>query len=205
MAAQQNIATINHDSKIDFLELNKNGNKLIFRDRKRHLYLYYIFEKKKLTLLNFCGFVQWIPNSEVLVAQERKNVCVWYNVDDPDKMKIIPVKGDVEEIRRKEGKTEVIVEEAGAGNNYGNTQTYLLDDGLIAFSTAVDENNLNKAVKILENLEMKTETETHWKTLTKLAIQNKNLIVAERCYSSIGSYSKANYIKKVMKYIKKII
>ena len=89
MAAQQNIATINHDSKIDFLELNKNGNKLIFRDRKRHLYLYYIFEKKKLTLLNFCGFVQWIPNSEVLVAQERKNICVWYNVDDPDKMKII--------------------------------------------------------------------------------------------------------------------
>ena len=120
-------------------------------------------------------------------------------------MKIIPVNGDVEEIRRKEGKIEVIVEEASAGNNYGNTQTYLLDDGLIAFSTAVDENNLNKAVKILENLEMKTETETetHWKTLVKLAIENKNLMIAERCYSLIDSYSKANYIKKVMKYIKK--
>ena len=101
-------------------------------------------------------------------------------------MKIITVKGDVEEIRKKEGKTEVIVEEAGAGNNYGNTQTYLLDDSLIAFSTAVDENNLNKAVKILENLEMKTGT--HWKTLAKLAIQNKNLMVAERYYSAIGSY-----------------
>ena len=35
ITAQQNIATINHESKIDFLELNKNGNKLIFRDRKR--------------------------------------------------------------------------------------------------------------------------------------------------------------------------
>ena len=101
-------------------------------------------------------------------------------------MKIITVKGDVEEIRRKEGKTEVIVEEAGSWNNYGNTQTYLLDDGLIAFSTAVDENNLNKAVKILENLQMKTGT--HWKTLAKLAIQNKNLMVAERYYSAIGSY-----------------
>ena len=203
MVAQQNIVTINHDSKVDFLELNKNGNKLIFRDRKRHLYLYYVFEKKKVTLLNFCGFVQWVPNSEVLVAQERKNICVWYNVDDPDKVKIIPVKGDVEEIRRKEGKTEVIVEEAGSGGNYGNSQTYLLDDGLIAFSTAVDENNLNKAVKILENLEMNSETETHWKTLAKLAIANKNLTVAERCYASVGSYSKSNYIKKVMKYIEK--
>ena len=123
---------------------------------------------------------------------------MWYNVDDPDKVKIIPVKGEVEEIRRKEGKTEVIVEEAGAAGNYGSSQTYLLDDGLIAFSTAVDENNLNKAVKILESLEMNSETETHWKTLAKLAIANKNLTVAERCYASVGSYSKSNYIKKVM-------
>ena len=45
------------------------------------------------------------------------------------------------------------------------------------------------------------KTETHWKTLANLSIQNKNLIVAERCYSTIGCYSKANYIKKVMKYI----
>ena len=201
---QQNIATISHDSKIDFLELNKNGNKLIFRDRKKHLYLYYVFENKKVTLLNYCGFVQWIPNSEVLVAQERKNVCVWYNVDDPDKVKIIPVKGEVEEIRKIEGKTEVIVEESGTGaGGYGNTQTYLLDDGLIGFSTAVDDGDLNKAAKILENLEMSTEIETHWKTLAKLAIKSKNLTVAEKCYASIGSYSKANYIKKVIKYMEK--
>ena len=203
IVAQQNIATINHESKIDFLELNKNGNKLIFRDRKRHLYLYYIFERKKVTLLNFCGFVQWIPNSEVLVAQERKNVCVWYNVDDPDKVKIIPVKGEVQEIRKKEGKTEVIVEESGASTGYGNTQTYLLDDGLIGFSTAVDDNDLNKAAKILENLELTNEIETHWKTLANLSIKNKNLTVAEKCYASIGSYSKANYIKKVRKYMEK--
>ena len=45
----------------------------------------------------------------VFVAQERKNICVWYNVEDPDKMKITLVKGDVEEIRKKEGKTEVIL------------------------------------------------------------------------------------------------
>ncbi|MCQ2816330.1 MAG: hypothetical protein MJ252_03590 [archaeon] len=204
LVAQQNIAQIAHDSKIDFLELNKSGTKLIFRDRKRHLFLYHIADNKKTTLLNFCGFVQWVPNSEVLVAQERKNLCVWYNVDDPDKVKIIPVKGDVEEIKRKEGKAEVIVEEVtSGGGGYGNIQTYLLDDGLIDFSTAVDENNLNKAVKILENLEMSSDTESHWKTLAGLAIQQKNLPVAERCYAAVGSYSKANYIKKVIKFIEK--
>ncbi len=193
LITQSLLINLTHDSKIDFLELNKHGNKLIFRDRKRHLYLYYVFENRKVTLLDYCGFVQWVPNSEVLVAQERKNICVWYNVDDPDKVKVIPVKGEVDEIRRREGKTEVIVEE---GNN---TQTYLLDDGLIGFSTAVDENDLNKAVKLLENLQMNTDTETHWKTLAKLAISNKNLIIAQRCFAAIGSYSKANYIKKAMK------
>jgi len=199
LQTQSLITTITNDSKIDFIELNKNGNKLIFRDRKRHLYLYYIFENKKVTLLNYCGYVQWVPNSEVLVAQERKNLCIWYNVDDPDKIKIIPVKGEVEEIRRREGKTEVIVEDGGSNNS----QIYLLDDGLIAFSTAIDENNLNKAVKILENLEMDSETETHWKTLAKLAITNKSLTIAQRCYAAVGNYAKSNFLKKILKIMEK--
>ena len=137
------------------------------------------------------------------MRKERKNICVWYNVDDPDKVKIIPVKGDVQEIRKKEGKTEVIVEESGTNSGYGNTQTYLLDDALIGFSTAVDDNDLNKAAKILENLELTNEIETHWKTLANLSIKNKNLTVAEKCFAAIGSYSKANYIKKVIKFMEK--
>ena len=197
LSTQNMLCQINHDSKIDFLELNKNGTKLIFRDRKRHVYLYYVFDQKKVTLLNYCGYVQWVPNSDVLVAQDRKNLCVWYNVDDPDKVRIINVKGEVEEIRRREGKTEVIVEE---GNN---SQIYLLDDGLIAFSTAIDEGDLNKAVKILENLELNTDIETHWKTLAKLAISTKQLVIAQRCYAAIGSYSKANYVKKIIKIAEK--
>lgn len=40
-------ATITHDSKIDFLELNPGGNKLLFRDKRKQLYLYNIKEQKK--------------------------------------------------------------------------------------------------------------------------------------------------------------
>lgn len=32
--------TINHDCKIDFLELNARGNMLLFRDKRRHLHLF---------------------------------------------------------------------------------------------------------------------------------------------------------------------
>jgi len=40
-------ATIQHDSKIDFLELNPGGSKLLFRDKRKQLYLYSIKEQTK--------------------------------------------------------------------------------------------------------------------------------------------------------------
>jgi intraflagellar transport protein 172 len=64
----QMIGTINHDSKIDYLELNPGGTKLLFRDKRKQLYLFNIKEQKKQSLLNFSKFVQWVPNSDVVVA-----------------------------------------------------------------------------------------------------------------------------------------
>jgi len=79
-------ATITHDSKIDYLELNPGGNKLLFRDKRRQLHLYNIKEQKKQTLLNYCKFVSWVPNSDVVVAQNRNNLCVWYSIEEADKV-----------------------------------------------------------------------------------------------------------------------
>lgn len=41
--------TINHDAKIDWLELNQRGNKLLFRDKKRQLHLYDVTLDKKVS------------------------------------------------------------------------------------------------------------------------------------------------------------
>jgi len=38
------LANISHDSKIDYLELNPGGTKLLFRDKRRQLHLYNIKE-----------------------------------------------------------------------------------------------------------------------------------------------------------------
>jgi intraflagellar transport protein 172 len=40
----QMIGTISHDSKIDYLELNPGGTKLLFRDKRKQLYLFDIRE-----------------------------------------------------------------------------------------------------------------------------------------------------------------
>ena len=37
-------------------------------------------------ILNFCSYVQWVPGSDVLVAQNRNSLCVWYNIEAPEKV-----------------------------------------------------------------------------------------------------------------------
>jgi intraflagellar transport protein 172 len=72
------LATINHDSKIDFLELNDSGNIVMFRDKRRRLVMFHIEEQKKSTLLSYCNYAQWVPKSDVVVGQCRQVLHVWY-------------------------------------------------------------------------------------------------------------------------------
>ena len=83
----------------------------MFRDKRKQLYLYNIKEQKKQSLLNYCKYVSWVPNSDVVVAQNRQNLCVWYSIEEPDKKTMYNIKGDVENIHRGEGKTEVLVDD----------------------------------------------------------------------------------------------
>jgi intraflagellar transport protein 172 len=184
--------TINHDSKVDWLELNTRANLLLFRDKRRHLHLYNTETQTRTQLLNFCTFVQWVPNSDVVVAQNRSSLCVWYNILAPDQITFHTIKGDVEDIERSEGKTEVIVDE-------GISQAvYPLDEGLIEFGTACDDRNYEKAIDILDNLEMSTEVEAMWKQLKDMALQIGELAIAKRCAAAIGDVALSKYISEVL-------
>ena len=37
-------------------------------------------------MLNYCKFVGWVPRSDVVVAQNRNNLCVWYSIEEADKV-----------------------------------------------------------------------------------------------------------------------
>lgn len=139
--------------------------------------------------------MSWVPNSDVVVAQNRNNLCVWYSIDEPDKVTMYEVKGDVESIQRTEGKTEVIVD---LGQN---TISYELRETLIEFGAALEYKGLEKAVQILEPLDMTPEIEANWKTLAKLAVEQQNLYVAERCYAALGNIAKADYLRKINKLV----
>lgn len=54
----------------------------------------------KQTLLVKVSFVQWVIQSDVVVAQTGSNVVIWYNIDMPDHLTTFGIQGDVAEIVR---------------------------------------------------------------------------------------------------------
>lgn len=56
------------------------------------LHLYDIDNAVKTTILSYCSYVQWVPGSDVVVAQNRNSLCVWYNIDTPERVTMFPMK-----------------------------------------------------------------------------------------------------------------
>ncbi len=147
--------------------------------------------------------MQWVPLSDVVVAQNQGSLCIWYNIDNPDKVTTFPIKvrewgmwvghvggacrwgmwpgdvpavvqGDILALERREGKTDVVVQ-AGV-----DTVSYTLDEGLVEFGTAVEDHDYLRALLFLETLEMTSETESMWRTLADLTLGARQLRMAQR-------------------------
>jgi intraflagellar transport protein 172 len=52
---------------------------------------------------------QWVPNSDVVIAQSHQNLCIWYNIDAPERVTTFPLKGEITDIERANGRTDVRV------------------------------------------------------------------------------------------------
>lgn len=96
------IAQITHDSKIDWLELSETAQKLLFRDKKMRLTLYDLLTTKKQILSGKVSFVQWVIQSDVAVAQSDSNLAIWYNIDMPEHVTLMPIRGEAVEVVRED-------------------------------------------------------------------------------------------------------
>ena len=180
--------TLSHPHKIDWLELNARATHLLFRDKKRQLHLFDLKTQTRHALLTYCSYAQWVPNSDVVVAQNRGNLCVWYSLESPDRVTNFPIRGEVEDIERSKGKTEVIVDEGM------NTVSYALDESLIEFNSLLDDGDYDAAMEVLEPLELTPETEAMWLELRDAALADRKLLVAQRCSAAVGDVAKARFL-----------
>ncbi|KAF5219351.1 hypothetical protein ECC02_007687 [Trypanosoma cruzi] len=185
------VARVTHQCRIDWLELNYRANKLLFRDKQHQLFLYDVEEQTRTTLLNYCTYVQWVPGSDVVVAQNRVELCVWYSIDAPDRVAVVPIKGEVEGIERGNGKTEVIVDEGI------NTVAYGLDEALIEFGTTMKDHDYNRACDLLDQIALTPETEAMWANLATVALREMKLQIAQRCYAALGDVAKVNALNHI--------
>ncbi|CAM9483417.1 unnamed protein product, partial [Phaeothamnion confervicola] len=87
------------------------------------------------------------------------------------------------------GRTEVVVNEGY------REATYLLDEALINFGTAVEDGDLAKAVEVLEPLESSPEAEAMWGQLGDAALAHRDFAVAERCAAALGDVARARYLQ----------
>jgi len=109
-------------------------------------------------------------------------------VESPDRVTNFPIKGEVEDIERSKGRTEVIVDEGI------NTVSYALDESLIEFNSLLEDRDYDAAVEVLEPLELTPETEAMWHELRNAAVEDRKLVVAQRCSAALGDVAKAQFL-----------
>ncbi|XP_070491879.1 intraflagellar transport protein 172 homolog [Chironomus tepperi] len=187
------ITQISHDSKLDWLELSETAHKLLFRDKKMRLIVVDIQSGRKQTLLSKVQFVQWVSKSDVVIAQTDSNLAVWYNIDLPEHVTIMTVRGDVFDVVREDGKTEVHTKEGATEH------VYPLDEGLVEFGTALNDGDFGRAVTYLETLGDKPAAKAMWHNLANIALIQQNLRVAHRCFAALSNASKTYYLYETIK------
>ena len=78
-----------------------------------------------------------------------------------------------------------------------NTVSYALDEALIYFGAALEDQDYERAVQTLEPLELTPETEAQWMQLAEQALATNQLVIAERCYAALGDIAKSRFLHKV--------
>lgn len=82
----------------------------------------------------------------------------------------------------------------------GHSQlSYELDEGLVEFGTAVQDNDFGRAVLYLETLKDRAVAEGMWQNLGAIALSQNNLKVAERCYAALGDISRTHFLRETMR------
>lgn len=202
-----------HSDKVDWLELNETGRMLLFRDRSQRLHLLEISKQSCQCILNYCAFVQWVPGSDVIVAQSREKIYVWYDISKPSiyetpnvasgSTKVAEVMG----IQREGGLTRITFAEQSGKNDI------ILDEGFLEFDTALSDGDLYRAVSYLEsasNKPSKVDSSNHisqisssssatnsmWQRLASVALDKKNLTIAERAYAALGDITRVTYVQE---------
>ncbi|KAH7315182.1 hypothetical protein KP509_21G038200 [Ceratopteris richardii] len=187
------IDTIGHSSDVVWLQLNHHADYLLFCDKARELYIFGLGENKCSRLLNICNYVQWVPETNVIIAQSQWTLYIWYSIHNLQHATKFSLKGDLEGVRRSQGHTEVLVCEGSS------TVSYELDEALIEVGLSLERSDVDYAFSALEALDMTFETRFMWKQLGDISLKEAKLFYAQCSYACSGDVYRSHYLQKINK------
>lgn len=189
--------TIEHDCKITWISFSPNGQRILFKDQRRSLFNFSLSTKEKSALLTNTSLCLWVEESDVIIAQSKNSIHVWYSAESSDKKTVIPTKGIFTGIKIHP-KLSAIIQEKGQEN-------YIqLDELLLRFGYAIENKDLSGCLRILEGRPV-AESEGHWKTLLKLSEEEENYVLVEKCNIVLGDFAKASFYHIVNRKIRKLV
>jgi intraflagellar transport protein 172 len=212
------VLSVRHSARIDWLEINTAGSRILFRDRIGRLYLaavpapdVTVAAPAPALLLSRCGYAQWVPDSDVVVAQSADlQLHVWYSLgaaapgasivdgasattsssfEVPPPVTSAPLGGEVVNLLREGDSTEAVVAMPD-----GTHAAFALDGALIAFGAHMSAGDLPTALKTLLSFPTARSSRAMHERLAAAAIAADQPAIASACYGSLGNVPMATHL-----------
>ena len=76
-----------------------------------------------------------------------------------------------------------------------------LDDQLIEFGTAVEDQDLLRALSYLEKIESNQQDSVKglWNSLAVLSVEANEMRIASRCYAALGDLAKVRFLAEIIR------
>ncbi|XP_072947774.1 intraflagellar transport protein 172 homolog [Epargyreus clarus] len=176
-----------HEARIDWLELNESAHLLLLRDTRRRLALLRLHSGEKEIIASGVSFVQWIENSDAVVAQTPTHLLIWYSAWEIDSVEMAECGGGVAVDVRE---NRVLLE--------GGQLPYVqLDEHRLAFNTGLRSGELSACASYLEGA-AGADVTALWRRLADHALAADRLQLAAKCYREVGDEARTFYLDKTI-------
>lgn len=222
----------NHSDKVIWLELSCTNKQLVFRDLQNKLYLANIAQTEIIDnsnerqsqsqkqqvklLLEDCIFAKWLFESNILIAQSKFNIFIWFDIDSNNKSFIIDSRSfninnsspliDLSCLNKTKTTTKI---ECPVKRSYptiikttcdqlilSNNYPIQLDRTKVKFYTEILSQRLDKAYEVLEREQDFKKTISLFHKLGWLSIEQGDCNIALKVFKHLNHKGMVNYLEK---------
>ncbi|XP_073947252.1 intraflagellar transport protein Oseg2 isoform X2 [Choristoneura fumiferana] len=176
-----------HEARVDWLELNESGQLLLLRDTRRRLILLRLQSGEKEIIASGVGFVQWIEDSDAVVAQTPTHLLIWYSAWDAGSVEMAECGGGV----------AVEVNSRRVLLDGGHLPFLHLDEHRLAFNNALRSGDLTGCASYLDGVE-NADLAPLWRQLAERAFADDDIQLAAKCYREVGDEARAFYLDETL-------